>query len=270
MTLPDSAYARLLALRTGLRLFERWSAQQAQAANLTPAQHQLLLAIRGHHDPAGPTIGEVADYLLLKHHSTVGLVDRAEAAGLVSRSRDDNDHRVVRLHLTPDAERRLEGLSALHLEELDRLQLELPAAWDGLAPVQRQHGFPGEPELSPAREAITVSIGRVYGDSPASGRLRVLVDRLWPRGITKQSPPFEEWMREVAPTSELRRWYGHRPERFAEFSRRYRDELDSEDHKRALEELASRAATEEIELVTATRDLEHSAAAVLQEVLAGR
>ena len=85
MSLPDESYAQLLALRTGLRRFQRWSEQQAADAGLTPAQHQLLLAIRGHSDPRGPTIGEVADYLLLRHHSTVGLVDRADAAGLVTR-----------------------------------------------------------------------------------------------------------------------------------------------------------------------------------------
>jgi DNA-binding MarR family transcriptional regulator len=146
VTLPDSAYARLLALRTGLRRFERWSEEQARAAGLTPAHHQLLLAVRGHADPAGPTIGEVADYLLLRHHSTVELVDRAEAAGLVVRARSDDDHRVVRLQLTAEGASRLEALSALHLEELDRLALDLPAAWAGLAPTQPPHGLPGAPD----------------------------------------------------------------------------------------------------------------------------
>jgi DNA-binding MarR family transcriptional regulator len=108
-----------------------WSEHQAANAGLTPAQHQLLLAIRGHPDPRGPTIGEVADYLLLRHHSAVGLVDRADCAGLVVRERDQEDHRVVRLHLTKDGNRRLEALSALHLQELERLSLELPA-WAGL------------------------------------------------------------------------------------------------------------------------------------------
>lgn len=144
--MPDVAYARLLALRTGLRHFEAWSAQQARDAGLTPAQHQLLLAIRGHADPDGPTIGEIADYLLLRHHSVVGLVDRAEAAGLVRRTRSEADHRVVRLHLTEDGASRLEALSSLHLEELARLALDVESTWAGLAPVQRPHGFPGSPE----------------------------------------------------------------------------------------------------------------------------
>lgn len=148
MSLPQSAYARLLALRTGLRRFEAWSAEQAKAAGLTPAQHQLLLAIRGHADPAGPTIGEAADYLLLRHHSAVGLVDRAEAAGLVLRTRSEEDHRVVRLQLTADGAARLEALSTLHLEELDRLALDLPRASAGLRSVHRTHGLAGEPDAA--------------------------------------------------------------------------------------------------------------------------
>jgi DNA-binding MarR family transcriptional regulator len=149
VSLPDEAYARLLALRTGLRRFEAWSARQAQAVGLTPAQHQLLLAVRGHEGPGGPTIGEVADYLLLRHHSAVGLVDRAEAAGLVTRTRSDDDHRVVRLGLTEDGAARLEALSALHLEELERLALDLPRAWEGLAAPRGRdadQGSSGEPD----------------------------------------------------------------------------------------------------------------------------
>lgn len=138
VSLSDDAYARLLALRTGLRQFQRWSEQRARTAGLTPAQHQLLLAVRGHGDPRGPTIGEVADYLLLRHHSAVGLVDRTDAAGLVRRERDADDHRVVRLHLTEEGARRLEALSALHLEEIERLATELP--WEGLGTAQHSHG----------------------------------------------------------------------------------------------------------------------------------
>ena len=83
--LTDAEYQRLLSFRTSLRRFLHWSEQQAEAAGLTAAHHQLLLAIRGHAGASGPTIGEVADSLLLKHHSAVGLVDRAEKAGLVER-----------------------------------------------------------------------------------------------------------------------------------------------------------------------------------------
>jgi len=140
--LADETYRRLLTLRAGLRRFERWSEQQARTAGLTPAQHQLLLAIRGHDDPRGPTIGEVADYLLLRHHSTVGLIDRADAAGLVSRTRDDADHRVVRLELTATGAQRLEALATVHVQELKRLALKLPFASKGLTPTQPTHGYP--------------------------------------------------------------------------------------------------------------------------------
>ncbi|HEY5266322.1 MAG TPA: MarR family transcriptional regulator [Acidimicrobiales bacterium] len=146
--LTDDTYARLLAVRTGMRRFERWSEQQARAAGLTTAHHQLLLTIRGHGDARGPTVGEVADYLLLRHHSAVGLIDRAEAAGLIARTRDDADHRVVRLRLSADGARRLERLSALHVEELKRLGAPFPNAWEGLAPLQRTHGLPGSPAMS--------------------------------------------------------------------------------------------------------------------------
>jgi DNA-binding MarR family transcriptional regulator len=131
-----------------MRHFERWSEQQARAAGITAAQHQLLLAIRGHADSRGPTVGEVADYLLLRHHSVVGLIDRAVAAGLIVRVRDDDDHRNVRLLLSVDGARRLEQLSALHVEELKRLGASFPTAWEGLAPVQRVHGLPGSSALS--------------------------------------------------------------------------------------------------------------------------
>ena len=120
--LGDSGYARLLAFRVGLRRFLRWSEQQAAAVGLTPAQHQLLLAIRGHPDPRGPSVGELAGYLCTRHHSVVQLIDRTEQLGLVTRNReDDQDRRVVRLTLTTHGEQKLALLSAAHLEELHRL-----------------------------------------------------------------------------------------------------------------------------------------------------
>jgi DNA-binding MarR family transcriptional regulator len=117
----DQDYARLLTVRTGLRRFESWSAERAAAHGLTPSQHQLMLAIRGHDDPHGPTVRQAAEYLLIRHHSAVELIDRSERAGLVRRTRDPDDHRVVRLQLSADGARILTDLSEAHLEELARL-----------------------------------------------------------------------------------------------------------------------------------------------------
>ena len=130
--LDQRDYERLLALRTGLRRFLSWSGQQAEAAGITPAQHQLLLAIRGHPDPRGPTVGEVAGYLLVRHHSAVELIDRAVGAGLAVRRADTDDARAVRVVLAPHGRERLERLTASHLEELDRLTSELHTLWVGL------------------------------------------------------------------------------------------------------------------------------------------
>jgi DNA-binding MarR family transcriptional regulator len=121
-----------LAFRTGLRRFLHWSEEQAASAGLTPAQHQLLLAIRGCRDPHGPTVGDVAAALLLRHHSAVELIDRAEAAGFVTRRTDRDDHRVVRLALTAEGARSLDRLTSLHLDEITRLGASFGALTDGL------------------------------------------------------------------------------------------------------------------------------------------
>lgn len=130
--LNTTDYEQLLRFRTGLRRFLRWSEREASAAGLTPAQHQLLLAIRGHVGAAGPTISDVADSLLLRHHSAVGLVDRAEAAGLVRRRVDRDDARVVRLALTATGARRLAQLTDTHLSELALLDSALRPLVDTL------------------------------------------------------------------------------------------------------------------------------------------
>jgi DNA-binding MarR family transcriptional regulator len=111
-------YEELLRFRVGLRRFLAWSEGQAKAEGLTPAQHQLLVAIKGHPGKVPPTVGELADYLVTKHHSVVELVDRAVEAGVVERHRDEEDHRVVRVALTPLGEEKVEDLTLLHLEEL--------------------------------------------------------------------------------------------------------------------------------------------------------
>ena len=130
--LTDSDYRRLLVFRDGLRRFLRWSEDQAAAVGLTPAQHQLLLAIRGHAGATAPSVGDVAGHLLLRHHSAVELIDRAEDVGLVSRTQDPVDQRIVRLGLTRLGAQRLEELSELHLDELRRLAPSLRPLWADL------------------------------------------------------------------------------------------------------------------------------------------
>jgi DNA-binding MarR family transcriptional regulator len=131
VTLEQSDFEHLLELRTGLRRFIRWSDEQAQAAGLTPAKHQLLLAIKGHPDPAGPTIGEVADYLVLRHHSAVGLIDRAVKDGLVKRNRDHTKG-VVRVTLTRAGKDKLDALAEAHLEEIAHLAPTMRTLWRAL------------------------------------------------------------------------------------------------------------------------------------------
>ena len=114
-------FERLLEFRVALRRFQRWSEDQAQEAGLTHVQHQLLVAIRGHHGDRPPTVGDLAGYLLLRPHSTVELVDRAEAAGLVERIPDGDDGRVVRVRLTAAGERVLGKLTRAHLDRLHEL-----------------------------------------------------------------------------------------------------------------------------------------------------
>ena len=138
MSLSDRDYQRLLAFRTELRRFQRWSEAQAEASGLTPAQHQLLLVIRGHVGEAAPTIGEVAGHLMLRHHSAVELVDRAVAAGLVRRVPGGGDRRVVRLVVTAAGGRLLAQLAAAHLEELRRLAPRIKGLCDGLVTEPRR------------------------------------------------------------------------------------------------------------------------------------
>ena len=114
---------------------------------------------------------------------------------------------------------------------------------------------------------------RVYEDpGRRPGEHRVLVDRLWPRGVQKAAVDFDEWAKDVAPSADLRRWYGHDPERFCEFARRYRTELANDPGASVVERLRVLARhRSRLVLLTATRDVEHSGAAVLADVLtAGR
>jgi len=113
-----------------------------------------------------------------------------------------------------------------------------------------------------------VRVRRVYDEPSPGDGTRVLVDRLWPRGLTKQQAALDEWVKDVAPSTELRRWYGHDPAKFGEFCRRYTDELSHGTPRTALEHLAALAATGgAVTLLTATRDVDHSQAEVLAGLL---
>ncbi|HET9187558.1 MAG TPA: DUF488 family protein [Acidothermaceae bacterium] len=110
-------------------------------------------------------------------------------------------------------------------------------------------------------------VKRVYADPAPDDGLRVLVDRVWPRGLSKERAHLDEWLKAVAPSTQLRTWYAHDPERFEEFARRYRAELDSPERADAFAHLMTLARTSTVTLLTATKDLELSQAAVLASLL---
>jgi uncharacterized protein YeaO (DUF488 family)/DNA-binding MarR family transcriptional regulator len=267
--LTEDDYARLLRLRMSLRQYLHWSGQQALAAGLTPTRHQLLLAIRGHGDPRGPTISDVAAYLLLKQHSAVELAQRAEALDLVRRVEDPDDRRVVRLLLTAKGAAALEKLASLHREELTRLASDLRPLRPGHEPGQVQDGGGpagaiGPPRLYPVRARQVLD---APGDADGA---RVLVERLWPRGLNKNSAPVDHWYADLAPSTQLRRWYGHKPDRFAEFADRYRGELRGSQATDSLERLADLARRGPLTLLTTARHLALSGASVLAEEIRRR
>lgn len=116
---------------------------------------------------------------------------------------------------------------------------------------------------------MSFSIHRIYDESVPPGR-KVLVDRLWPRGVKKSEAGLDEWLKDVAPSTELRRWYGHAVDRFDEFARRYRVELDSPPAVGAVAHLLDLAQGGPVLLLTATRDVAHSGARVLYDHLAAQ
>ncbi|MCF6473362.1 DUF488 family protein [Nonomuraea sp. MG754425] len=112
-----------------------------------------------------------------------------------------------------------------------------------------------------------IRVRRVYEHPTADDGARVLVDRMWPRGIAKDDLDLDEWCKQVAPSAELRTWYHHDPERFPEFARRYRHELAYPERAQALAHLRELAADRDLTLLTATRAADISSAAVLADLL---
>jgi uncharacterized protein YeaO (DUF488 family) len=113
--------------------------------------------------------------------------------------------------------------------------------------------------------AVNVRLKRAYEPAATSDGYRVLIDRLWPRGVSRDQARLDEWERELAPSAELRHWFGHQPSRFEEFRRRYVEELGQQ--RPRLTELRRRARDGTLTLVYAARDSEHNDAVVLAEVL---
>ncbi len=115
-----------------------------------------------------------------------------------------------------------------------------------------------------------IHIKRAYEPPHRSDGHRVLVDRLWPRGLTKSRAKLDAWLKDLAPSDALRTWFGHDPKRFGEFSRRYRRELAKREPKALLDDLARRAKKETVTLVFAARDEQHNNAVVLRSLLERR
>jgi uncharacterized protein YeaO (DUF488 family) len=112
---------------------------------------------------------------------------------------------------------------------------------------------------------MDVRLKRAYERPAAADGYRVLIDRIWPRGVTREDAHLDEWARDLAPSDELRRWFGHDPARFEEFRRRYTEELGAQQRK--LRELRRHAREGTLTLVYGARDTEHNDAVVLAEVL---
>jgi uncharacterized protein YeaO (DUF488 family) len=112
-----------------------------------------------------------------------------------------------------------------------------------------------------------IRVRRVYDPPSPSDGARVLVDRIWPRGLRKDAAHLDEWAKDAAPSTELRTWYGHDPAKFDEFRRRYLDELSGAAQRKELGRIRALAAARPVTLLTATRDVELSQAAVLAQVL---
>lgn len=112
-----------------------------------------------------------------------------------------------------------------------------------------------------------VRVRRVYDEPEDNDGVRVLVDRIWPRGMTKARAALDEWCKDVAPSTELRKWYSHDPAKFEEFTRRYGAELEQAERVHALQHLRDLAADRRLTLLTASKDVDISEATVLAAIL---
>jgi DNA-binding MarR family transcriptional regulator len=148
--ISDAEYQALASFRRELRRFLRFSEDAARAAGLSPQQHQLLLAIRGHQGDSPPTVGELADALQVKHHSMVGLVNRTVQAGYLRREPSLVDQRTVHVVLTPQGEEILQALTVAHRSEHQQLRRVLHRLLAQRSAVEPTGTRPGEASDSPS------------------------------------------------------------------------------------------------------------------------
>lgn len=112
-----------------------------------------------------------------------------------------------------------------------------------------------------------IEVRRIYDDQGKEGGTRVLIDRVWPRGISKEEADLDHWYKEIAPSTELRKWFGHDPKLWAAFKQKYRKELKEDDKRERLAELAEVARSGSLVLLYGARDEKHNHALVLRQVL---
>ncbi len=112
-------------------------------------------------------------------------------------------------------------------------------------------------------------VKRVYQNKQADDGIRLLVDRLWPRGLSRAGANIDEWLKDLAPSDELRRWFAHQPERWLQFRERYLEELSTPQKAQSLKRIARMAANGDVTLIYAAKDTEHNNARVLAEVVTG-
>jgi uncharacterized protein YeaO (DUF488 family) len=144
------------------------------------------------------------------------------------------------------------------------------ASWESF-PASDAPGYrTSEPTQATSRTRRSIRIRRIYDPATPADGYRVLLDRIWPRGVTKEQADLDAWAKEIAVSSELRRWFGHDPARWDEFRRRYRTELQAPERQPVLDELVRRAREGTISIVYGAKDEWHNNAVVLAELLAER
>ncbi|MYL34610.1 DUF488 family protein [Pontibacillus yanchengensis] len=115
---------------------------------------------------------------------------------------------------------------------------------------------------------MSVQLKRIYQDVSNQDGMRILVDGIWPRGVSKEAAQLDEWIKDVAPSSDLRKWFGHDPDKFADFKSKYKQEMDEDEGKKqALDQLKSYVKQQKVTLLFATKEEEYNHAVVLKEIL---